>query len=181
MGSKASSASPNSTNVGSGKSCSSIRARLRALRLRAGGGFNIQWEAQPLTKDGKSRIGPMPWFKGQDNLAYYALQYPNFIVGARCDMAIIWTAWPITPDACQFSVHTLVAEEVLDRPDFETWCKDLEEFFEVVIDEDREMVQSLQNGAGSRMFVPGAMAKAEGPVDHYLNAYLDKMQGPIAS
>ena len=43
------------------------------------------------------------------------------------------------------------------------------------------MVQSLQNGAGSRMFVPGAMAKLEGPIHHYLNAYLDKMQAPAAA
>ena len=142
------------------------------------GGFSFQWEAQPLTKDGKSRIGPMPWFEGQDNLAYYGLQYPNFIVSARCDMAWIWTAWPITPDSCQFTVHVLVAEDVPDRPDFETWCTELEEFAEEVIDEDREMVQSLQNGAASRTFIPGSLAKAEGPIHHFLNRYLDKLQAP---
>ena len=75
-------------------------------------------------------------------------------------------------------MYTLVAEEALDKPEFKTWLSDHEAFVEVILDEDREMVQSLQNGAGSRMFVPGAMAKAEGPVHHYLNAYLDKMQGP---
>ena len=145
------------------------------------GGFSFQWEALPLSPDGTTSIGPMPWFEDQPHLAYYALQYPNFVVSGRCDMAMIWVAWPITPDTCQFTVYLLVAEETLAKPEFEKWLSEHVAFMELVIDEDREMVQSLQNGAGSRTFVPGAMAKAEGAIHHYLNAYLDKLQGPIAS
>ena len=96
-------------------------------------------------------------------------------------MVQLWVALPITPGTCQFTVYTLVAEEALNKPEFDTWLSDHKVTLGVIVDEDREMVQSLQNGADSRMFVPGAMAKLEGPIHHYLNAYLDKMQAPAAA
>ena len=91
-------------------------------------------------------------------------------------MAMIWVAWPVSPGTCQFMVYTLVAESALEKPEFETWANDHETFLEVVMDEDRARVESLQNGAGSRTFIPGSLNAAEGPIHHYLNAYLDKMQ-----
>ena len=145
------------------------------------GGFSIQWEAGPQSRDGKSLIGPMPWFDGRPNLAYYGLQFPNFIVSGRCDMSMVWTGWPITPDSCQFVLHPMVAEEALAKPEFEPWLDDFEAFLDEIIDEDRAMIESLQTGAGSRMFEPGLLAKAEGQIHHYLNAYLDRMQSPAAS
>ena len=144
------------------------------------GGFSFQWEALPLTKDGETLIGPMPWFEGQPSLAYAGGQFPNIIVTSRCDIAMFWVAWPVTPDTCQFAVYTLVAEDVLNRPEFDTWVSEHDAFQNAIVDEDREMVESLQNGARSRTFVPGVMAKAEGPIHHFLNAYLDKIQGPAA-
>ena len=145
------------------------------------GGCTFRWEALPLSPDGKTLIGPMPWFGDDLTRAYYGLQFPNLIFAGRCDMVQLWVALPITPGTCQFTVYTLVAEEALNKPEFDTWLSDHKVTLGVIVDEDREMVQSLQNGAGSRMFVPGAMAKLEGPIHHYLNAYLDKMQAPAAA
>ena len=96
-------------------------------------------------------------------------------------MAMVWTGWPITPDSCQFVLHPMVAEEALAKPEFEPWLADFEAFLDEIIDEDRAMIESLQTGAGSRMFEPGLLAKAEGQIHHYLNAYLDRMQSPATS
>ena len=142
------------------------------------GGFGFNWEALPLTRDGKSLIGPMPWYGDQTTLAYYAHQFPNLVLAGRSDMAQLWAAWPVSPGHCQLIAHTLVAEEALAKPEFEAWRKEHEETTNEFIDEDRAMVESLQNGASSQMFQPGGMHKAEGLIHHYLNAYLDKMQGP---
>ena len=145
------------------------------------GGFSIQWKAGPQSRDGQSIIGPMPWFADRFNFAYYGVQFPNFLVSGRSDVAMVFSGWPITPGRCQFVLHPMIAAEALDRPEFEPWLNDFEAFLEEILDEDRAMIESLQTGAGSRMFKPGLMAKAEGQIHHYVNAYLDRMQEPAAS
>ena len=144
------------------------------------GGFTFQWEAAPLTKDGTSAIGAMPWYGGDLTRAYYGHQFPNIILAGRSDAILLLVTWPVSPGQCQTIAHTLVADEAFENPDFETWREGQEESFREVMDEDRAMVESLQNGVRSQMFRPGGLAKAEAPIHHYLNAYLDKMQGPAS-
>ena len=45
----------------------------------------------------------------------------------------------------------------------------------LIIDEDRTMVESLQNGVSSSFFAPGPMSRLEGPIHHVVNDYLDRL------
>ena len=52
---------------------------------------------------------------------------------------------------------------------------------DLVAEEDREMMLSLQNGVGSRAFRPGPTMKLERAIHHRLNSYLNRMFGEEAT
>ena len=52
-------------------------------------------------------------------------------------------------------------------------------FFRLIIEEDREMVSSLQNNLGSSVFQPGPMSKLEKSVYNLINGYLDHMSPEV--
>jgi Rieske 2Fe-2S family protein len=100
---------------------------------------------------------------------------PNMNFAARCDVFRHWVTWPISPSKCRLISYTLLPAETFRQPGFEEKLREYIDFLKVTIEEDREMVQSLQNGVGSRNFDPGPLSKLEGPIHHIINNYLDEM------
>jgi Rieske 2Fe-2S family protein len=146
------------------------------FKLMARGVYSFFFEAAPLTKDGKSLFGKMPWLQDKpESLACLGFMSPNMNFAARCDVFRHWVTWPISPSKCRLISYTLLPAETFRQPGFEEKLREYIDFLKVTIEEDREMVQSLQNGVGSRNFDPGPLSKLEGPIHHIINNYLDEM------
>ena len=63
------------------------------------------------------------------------------------------------------------------QPGFADKVKDYHDLLAVVVEEDQDMVASLQRNLGSAKFVPGRMSLYETTVHHMINGYLDRMFG----
>jgi hypothetical protein len=66
-------------------------------------------------------------------------------------------------------------EEYFDTPGFDEKNKIYGDFIEMVATEDLTMLESLQNGVGSRAFEPGPTVKLERAIHHLQNYYLDRL------
>ena len=140
------------------------------------GVYSFFFEAAPLTKDGKSLFGKMPWLGDKpESLACQGFLAPNLNFAARCDVLRHWVTWPISPSRSRLTAYTLLPAETSRQPRFEENLREYIDILKVTIEEDREMVQSLQNGVGSRHYDPGPLSKLEGPIHHVINNYLDEM------
>ena len=85
--------------------------------------------------------------------------------------------WPLTPDSSRLEVYTLFPREHIERPDFTEHVKKYHDFMSQVVDEDREMVQSMQRNLGSRLFAPGRMSRHEENIHNTINGYLEHVFG----
>ena len=72
-------------------------------------------------------------------------------------------------------VYTLLPEVYFGEPEFEKKVEAYREFQQRVLAEDAAMLNSLQNGLGSKNFQPGRMAQLEAGVLQVLQGYLDRM------
>ncbi len=147
-----------------------------AFNLQGRGGFSGRYSAAPMTPHGKSLFGPMPWLQDKpDTFACMGFLVPNMFVIARYDSFQPTTVWPISPSRSRAISYTLLPEEAFGQPDFEEKVQVYKDFFRLIIEEDRQMVSSLQNNLGSSVFQPGPMSKLEQSVYNLINGYLDHM------
>ena len=51
------------------------------------------------------------------------------------------------------------------------------EFLTEFVEEDRDMMESLQNGSGAKRFDPGPMSRLEQPIHHVVQHYLKSVAG----
>ena len=88
-----------------------------------------------------------------------------------------WVALPLEPERTQITIFTQLPEEYFDHPAFAEMSQVYADFIRLVAEEDREMMESLQNAARSRRFIPGPTVKLERAIHHLLNFYLDALFG----
>ena len=93
----------------------------------------------------------------------------------RHDLIQPWTALPIDEKTTLVTVYTQLPEEYFDTAGFEEKNKIYGDFIKLVATEDLAMLESLQNGVGSRGFVPGPTVKLERAIHHFQNYYLDQL------
>ena len=82
---------------------------------------------------------------------------------------------PIDHATTRIFIYTQLPDEYFDAPAFEEKNQIYADFIRLVANEDRAMLESLQNGVGSRAFRPGPTARLERAIHHLLNYYLDKL------
>lgn len=146
---------------------------------RERGGYTATYNSGPSTPSGEPVFGPMPWMTDKPgDFATGGLLTPNFTMFARIDDVHPTITWPIAPDKTRVVVYTLLPKVFFDQPDFEERVKAYQQFQSQIMNEDREMLDSLQNGLGSRRFRPGHMSYIERGVHHILNAYVERALGP---
>ena len=143
------------------------------------GGYNGIFKGNsPLTPDGKSRFGNMPWLSGKAlEYGYTSHQRPNMNFGLRQDNINFTTTWPLGVERSMITFHMLLPKQHFSLPDFRQRVKVYEDFVTLVLEEDREMVQSLQKSFKSRAYQPGPMSKYEIAVHHVINYYLERIFG----
>jgi Rieske 2Fe-2S family protein len=148
------------------------------VHLKARGGLTIWYKAAPPTPGGEPLFGKMPWLADQPlSFACTGFLAPNLTLFGRIDCVRLMTVWPQTVDTCTFLIYHLFPEEFFARPDFEKNRQIYHDYQIQVLEEDRAMIQSLQQAMGTRGFVPGRMSTLEKPIHNYLNAYLDRVFG----
>ncbi len=148
------------------------------FNLRERGRFGIHYEAAPITADGKTRFGAMPWLADRPkSLACVGFLPPNMNLLARYDYARPIALWPLAPNKTQAIAYHVFPEEFSTTADFKDKARDYHDYMRVVFAEDLEMVQSLQRTMASRYFAPGRMAKLEMAIHHILNHYFERMFG----
>lgn len=138
------------------------------------------YNSAALVPGGKSLFGNMPWLADKPpTFACLGHLPPNLQLFARCDSVITDVIWPLAPDRTRLLLHILFPKQVFERPDFEEKLKVYRDFQVQVIEEDRELVNSLQNGAKSRKFRPGRMSILEHGVYNVINYQIDRLYGDL--
>lgn len=143
---------------------------------RDGGGYAAFYNSGPSTPSGKPIFGRAPWFEDKpDDFSTTGLLPPNFTFFARVDTVHPYATWPLSPTRSQLIVYTLLPERFFDEPDFDERVEGYRENQKQVLNEDRQMLESVQNGLASRNFTPGRMSEIEKGVNHIIKNYLDRI------
>ena len=142
----------------------------------ANGGFSMFYTSGAMLPGGKPPMGNIPWLENKPHtFACLGLLPPALVQFGHCDNTQVFLTWPLTPETSRIEVYTLFAEKQLERPDFAEHVKKYHDFMSEVVDEDREMVNSLQRNLGSRRFQPGRMSRLEENIHNTINSYLDRV------
>ncbi|MDO8477396.1 MAG: aromatic ring-hydroxylating dioxygenase subunit alpha [Candidatus Rokubacteria bacterium] len=147
------------------------------FKLLPGGGMRFDYSSAPATPSGKTFFGKIPWLADQpDSFAVTGFLPPNMQIFVRSDQIRILITWPLAPDRSRIVYHSLFPKEHFELRDFNVKVRVYHDYIASVLDEDRSMVQSLQNAMSTRAFQPGPMAGLEKAVHHALTNYLDRIR-----
>jgi choline monooxygenase len=134
------------------------------------------YNSAALVPGGQSLFGNMPWLADKPpTFACVGHLPPNMQLFGRCDGAIWDVIWPITPERTILHLHILFPAALFERPDFQDKLAVYRDFQTQVIEEDRDLITSLQRGAHSRKFKPGRMSILEHGVYNVINYQLDRI------
>jgi len=143
---------------------------------REQGGYYATFNSGPSTLTGQPVFGRMPWLAElPDSFAATGRLRPNFTLFARIDTVHALTIWPLSPTRTRVTVYTLLPKLFFDEPDFEERVKAYQDYQHKVIAEDREVLQMMQRGLSSRLYVPGRMAGIEAGVHHIERDNLERL------
>ena len=152
------------------------RADRYPFNLFERGGTSMFYHSAPMVPRGESLFGKMPWLDDKpDNFACSGRLSPNMQLIARCDNVHPFLMWPLGPDRCRVVNYTLFPKEHFDLPGFEEKIEVYRDYLIEVVEEDRQMVASLQQNMKSRRLRPGPMSKLELGIHHVINDVLDRV------
>ena len=142
-------------------------------------GYNAAYESFTMAPKGATLFDTMPWLRGKvsDRFACTTWIRPTMNVFGRHDLIQPWVALPLDHRTTRITIYTQLPTDYFDAPAFEEKNRIYADFIRLVANEDRAMLESLQNGVGSRAFRPGPTVKLERAIHHLLNWYLDKLLG----
>lgn len=144
---------------------------------RAGGGYMALYNSGPSTPSGKPIFGRAPWLDDKpDDFSTTGLLPPNFTFFGRTDTVHPYITWPLSPSRSRLIVYTLIPKMYFDEPNFSERVEGYRETQKRVLDEDRQMLESVQNSLSSRNFRPGRMSTIEKGVNHVISGYLDRLK-----
>lgn len=129
------------------------------------GGYHGRFLGGTLAPGGKSLFGPIPWLPEALHSGGYSSHIPpNCAFFPRFDYISFTTAWPIAVDRCVGWSYMLFPEEHFAQPDFSEKAQQYAAFYKAFLDEDIEMIASLQKGLKSRFYGKGPMSPFEAGV-----------------
>ncbi len=142
-------------------------------------GYSAVYESFTMAPGGATLFGPMPWLEGKvsDRFACTTWLRPTMNLFGRHDLIQPWVATPIDVNRTRVEIYTQLPAEFFDHPAFAERNRIYADFIKLVALEDQAMLESLQNGVGSRGYEPGPTVKLERAIHHLLNYYLDILVG----
>lgn len=139
----------------------------------------IEFANPTLTPDGKSRFGNLPWLPELGEMFANSLSLPpNTMMFGRCDSMYIFHAMPLSAGTVHMQVKLLLPKQHASLPDYAERVAPYAGFMRAILEEDKEMLVSMQANVSSEHFVPGQMAPLEEGIRHFLHSYVDRMFGP---
>ena len=140
------------------------------FNVKEKGGFSSFYDAAPDTPDSESLFGQMRWLADKPmSFAYTGFLSPNFHIFGRVDESHPMVIWPLSPSKTQIVVYHVFPAEFKEK------AKVYHDFLVAVLEEDREMVDSMQRGMASRMFDPGPLSRMEVNLHSLINYNLDRI------
>ena len=79
------------------------------------------------------------------------------------------------PNRTRLITYTLFPAEFFDDPEFDTKLADYRKAMVTLIEEDRDMSNSLQRAMNTRNFTPGLMSRLETLVHNIIDAHLERI------
>ncbi|MDA0261028.1 MAG: aromatic ring-hydroxylating dioxygenase subunit alpha [Proteobacteria bacterium] len=154
----------------------SINTEKIVNKLTERGGNSAFYDAAPHNPSGKSLFGKMPWMADQsESFARSGFLAPNFDMFSRIDEVHPIVIWPISPTQTQILIYQLFPAEFFTTNNFEQKAQLYLDYMIAIVEEDREMIESLQNAMDTTLFEPGWMSYLERGVHHVITHYLDRM------
>ena len=146
------------------------------FHLMPKGAFYGNYRSQSLAApDGKSLFGTMPWLDVDESFAFGAQIPPTFSILARHDAFYSLITEPTGPDKCRIVVYTLLPEAYFDQTGFDERADQYGDFIELIIQEDNDMLASIQVGINSEVFDPGPATHLESAVHHLTKDILERI------
>ena len=147
--------------------------------LKDRGGFVTFYPHPPMYAGGKLLFEMMPAIADRPH-DYSAAGFlaPNkhlFVYGDNVQVAHMW---PLAPGRSRIVVYSLFPEPFFARDDFEEKLVEHKRLMRAIVEEDRDMLTSLQRAMASRNYVPGPMSpRLERTIHHLVNHNLDRVFG----
>ena len=135
-----------------------------------------EYDAGPLSKDGQAFADSMPSMKDKpDRFSRCAVLPPNVNAFLRRGYMTLYTSWPVTPDTMVLTGYALWPKAVMESPEKDRIIAEFQVMLNKVLEEDFEMVESLQNAAAAASFVPGRMSRLERGVQHFIKHSIQRI------
>jgi choline monooxygenase len=140
--------------------------------------FTAYYDAKPMTYDGKSRFGNMPWLaEKSERFACSAHIAPNMHILARSDNVHPIIMWPLGKDRARIICYMLWPREWHALADFRERVAPYNEFTLAVLNEDASVMTSLHEAAKSPRYEPGRLSRLELGVYNLINYNVDRVLG----
>ena len=147
--------------------------------LKEHGGYVFGYDSGPSTVTGEPMFGCIPWLKDRPKkFSISGFLRPNFTLFGRIDDVHPFVSWPLSPDRTKVIIYTLFPPEFFDDPDFDEKVSSYRTQTLNTLQEDIDIITSLQKAMTTERFQPGYMASLEKGVHHVINYYVDRMFGP---
>jgi phenylpropionate dioxygenase-like ring-hydroxylating dioxygenase large terminal subunit len=147
-------------------------------RLRKNGGLIAYYTAAPLTPNGTSLFGKLPWLADKpDSFACQGHLAPNMNILARSDLVKFYVIWPLAPDRCRLVAYSLLPPSYFEQPGFKEKVEVYHQHMLDFLAEDETMIMSLQNVMSSDHFEPGPMSSLEISIHHVISSHLRRLAG----
>ena len=147
-----------------------------SVNLLGDGGLAVFFDGVPMTPDGQSLFGKMPWLnKVADSFGCTAHLAPNLQVFASCDNVHPVITWPNSATTSTAVAYLLFPNDAFDDPEFDAKVEVYRDFMFAVLDEDRWVIESQQRNLRAAGAAPGRMSVMEGPVHYVINDYLRRI------
>jgi Rieske 2Fe-2S family protein len=83
-------------------------------------------------------------------------------------------AWPLTASRSEIVFYDLLPAAHFGTENFEERAKVYSDYWRVVLEEDRSMIESLQRAMSSARFKPGPLSSLEHGVHRLLQSYVER-------
>ena len=108
-----------------------------AIKTTARGDVSAFYDAAPITPEGKSLLGTIPWLEGEvdEKLGCMGYLTPHLHMFGRCDMSLPMTIEPLAPNRTRINIYFLYPGSRFDEEGFADKIKVYHDFGALVLDE----------------------------------------------
>ena len=140
-----------------------------------GGYSELRRHGGSLTTTGTSARAPLGEVGGADlDRVYYYTIFPSLLLSLHPDYAMVHYVEPVAPDRTNVTCAWLFDADAIAAPGFDP--SDAVDFWDLTNRQDWAINELTQLGTGSRAYVPGPYANAEGLLAAFDRHYLQQMR-----